>query len=326
VLPVYEYSPDAGSSWFYASVAARAARLLKRYDAKLAATYEDSARKAMTWAEVDFARQCKEKGKTTADLDWVIRDTRNLAALEMLRLTGDRHWHDVFLENTVLTSENPSIYAWQKAFQGDAAFAYATAAEKLTEPTLRRRAVQALEQQAKTAAAYADGNAFDIVCQDKWRPMFMGFYSTPWDGNVVLRAYHLTGKPEYLIAGIRAAQFSSGANPENLVFTTGLGSNPIQHPLLLDQRRSGQPAPEGITVYGIDDMVSPKDWILPAIDAVMSPKFMKWPRTESYTDTYIFVMLNEFTIDQTFTQPTWTWGYLAARPATSGSSATGIGK
>ncbi len=318
VLPVYMFSPDPGSSWFYASVAARAARLLKRYDTKLAAVYEESATRAMTWAEAEFARQSKEKGKTSADLIWTVRDARNLAALEMLRLTGDLHWHGVFLEDTVLTKDNASIYQYGKAFQSDAAFAYAIADEKLTDPAIRARAVQELEGQAKLAAAYADGNAFDIVNADKWRPMFMGFYSTPWDGRVVLRAYHLTHKPEYLVAGLRATQFSSGANPENLVFTTGLGANPIQHPLLVDQRLSGQPAPEGITVYGIaDQWNSPTEncfWILPALDAVMSPKFLKWPVTESYVDVYCFIMLNEFTINQTFTYSTWVWGYLAARP------------
>lgn len=318
VLPVYELSPDAGSSWFYASVAARAARLLKRYDTKLAAVYEESAIKAMAWAEAEFARQGKEKGKTSADLEWTVRDTRNLAALEMLRLTGDRHWHEVFLEDTVLTKDNASIYQFGKAFQSDAAFAYAIADEKLIDPAIRARAVQELERQAQLAAAYADGNAFDIVNVDKWRPMFMGFYSTPWDGRVVLRAYHLTRKPEYLVAGLRATQFSSGANPENLVFTTGLGANPIQHPLLIDPRRSGQPVPEGITVYGIADQRNfPTEncfWILPALDAVMSPDYLKWPVTESYVDVFCFVMLNEYTINQTFTYGTWVWGYLAARP------------
>jgi len=318
VLPVYMFSPDAGSSWFYASVAARAARLLKRYDTKLAAVYEESAIKAMAWAEADFARQCKEKGKTTADLIWNIRDTRNLAALEMLRLTGDRHWHDVFMENTVLTSDEPNLYAYTRAIQNDAAFAYAIADEKLTDPIIRKRAVQGLERQAKIAIGYANGNAFDIVSQDRGRPMFMGFYSTPWDGRVALRAYHLTGKQEYLVGGIRAAQFSSGANPENLVFTTGLGANPIQHPLWVDSRLSGQPSPEGITVYGIEDHVNfPSTfcyWILPALDAVMSPEYLKWPVTESYTDTYCFIMTNEFTVNQTFTYGTWVWGYLAARP------------
>jgi len=317
VLPVYMASPDAGNSWYYAAVAARVARLLQRYDANLAKVYADSAAKAMVFAETEFARQSKEKSVTAADLKMDARDHRNLAAIEMLRLTGDKHWHDIFMENTVLTKEVPALFVNGKAAQSDAAFAYATADTKLTDPIVRKRAIEGLELLAKAAVAYADGNAFDIVADNKYRPMFMGFYSTPWCGHVVLRAFHLTGNQKYLAAGIRACQFSSGANPENLVFTTGLGSNPIRNPLKLDSRISGQPAPEGITVYGIEDHVNfPSTycyWILPTIDSVMHPKYTKWPVTESYTDTYLFVAQNEFTTDIWY-ESTWTWGYLAARP------------
>ena len=307
VLPVYMASPDAGNSWLYAAAAARAS-LPWPSECKLSGSVT---------GHHFVAHQGKEKGKTAGGLKWTVRDFRNLAAVEMLRLTGDRHWHDVFMENTVLANGNPNLYAYGKAIQSDAAFAYAIADEKLTDSSIRQRAVQGLEREAAAAITYANGNAFDIVCEDKGRPMFMGFYSTPWDGRVVLRAYHLTGRTDYLAAGIRACQFSSGANPENLVETTGLGSNPILHPLRLDPRISGQPVPEGLTVYGIEDHVNfPCTfcyWILPAIDAVMSPKYLKWPVTESYTDTYCFIMVNEFTTD-IWDQSTWTWGYLAARP------------
>ncbi len=318
ILPVYVAAPDAGNSWYYAAVAARAARLLQRYDEKLAKVYADSAGKAMAYAEKEFSRQAKELEKSAADLKWEIRDSRNLAAIEMLRLTGDRHWHELFLENTVLTHDNPNLFDWGKATQSDAAFAYAVTDPKLIDPELRRHAIQGLERQAKMAIAYADGNAFDIVCENKYQPMFMGFFSTPFCGHVVLRAYHLTGNVKYLEAGIRACQFSSGANPENLVFTTGLGANPIRHPLKLDSRTTGQPAPEGITVYGIEDHVNYPTtgsyWILGSLDTVMSPKYLGWPVTESYCDTYLFVMQNEFTTD-VWHETTWTWGYLAARPA-----------
>ena len=317
VLPVYRAAPDPGNSWFYAGVAARAARLLKRYDAKLAAVYSHSAARAMVWAEADFARQCTATGKTAADLVWTIRDSRNLAAIEMLRLTGDKRWHDLFLENTVLTSNHPNLFMWGKAVQSDVAFAYAIADKKLTDPVLRARAIEGLEAQAKLGVTYSNGNAFDIVSNDKGRPMFMGFFSTPWGGRVALRAYHLTGKKEYLTLGLRACQFSSGANPDNLVFTTGLGANPIKNALKLDAQSTGQPVPEGITVYGIEDHVNyPSSWsywILGEIDRVMSPKYLQWPLTESYTDTVFFIAQNEFTTD-IWDESTWTWGYLAGRP------------
>jgi endoglucanase len=282
--------------------------------------YEKSALKAMAWAEADFARQCREKSKTADNLRWTVRDSRNLAAIEMLRVTGDRKWHDLFMLNTVLTADNPNLFAWGKAVQGDAAFAYAIADRKLTDPAVRARAVQGLEAMARSCAVYADGNAFDIVCNDKGRPMFMGLYSTPWCGHVALRAYHVTGNKQYLALGIRACQFSSGANPDNLTFTTGLGANPIRNALKLDAQSTGQPVPEGITVYGIEDHVNYPStwsyWILPSIDSVMSPHYMQWPLTESYVDTNFFIVQNEFTTD-IWDEGTWTWGYLAARPGQS---------
>lgn len=316
MLPVYVMSPDAGNSWYYAATAARVARLLKRYDTKLAAVYEESARKAMSWAETDFASQCKAKAKSGADLNSTARDNRNLAAVEMLRLTGDRHWHDVFMENTVLTNDNPNLFAWPMANQEDAAFAYAIADEKLTDPLTRKRAVQGLEKMAKAAIANGDGSAFDIVAAAL--PKFMGFYSSPKFAPLVLRAYHVTGKKEYLVAGLRAAQFSSGANPENIVQTTGLGSNPIHHPLRVDPHGSGQPMPEGITPLGINDYHfsgAPSMWAF-CPKCPMMPPYLKWPVTELYVDTFNFVMVNESMLNMSYWPCMWTWGYLAGRPAT----------
>jgi endoglucanase len=201
--------------------------------------------------------------------------------------------------------------------QGDAAFAYAIADPTLTDPVVRARAVQGLEALAQSGRRYADGNAFDIVSIDKGRPMFMGFYSTPWCGRVALRAYHVTGNKDYLTLGLRATQFSSGANPDNLVFTTGLGANPVRNALKLDAQSTGQPVPEGITVYGIEDHVNfPcgwSYWILGTLDLTLSPKYAKWPVTESYVDAVFFVCQNEFTTD-IWDESLWAWGYLAARP------------
>lgn len=318
VLPVYMASPDAGSSWYYAAAAARAARLIKPHDASLAATYAQSASRAMNYAEAELVKQCAATGKTADAILWTASDSRNLAAIEMLRLTGDKHWHDVFLQNSVLVRDNPDLYQWGKAAQVDAAFAYAIADQKLTDPQLRQHAIAGLEKLAQFAIGFSHGNAFDIVSQEQWRPMFMGFYSTPLGGRAALRAYHLTGKNEYLELGVRACQFSSGANPDNLVFTTGLGANPVRNALKLDAQSTGQPVPEGITVYGIEDHINfPSTWgywILPSLNGVMSPQYAQWPLTESYTDTLFFIPVNEFTVD-IWDENAWVWGYLAARPA-----------
>ncbi len=315
--PVYQAAPDAGSSWIYAAAAARAARLLRPHDAAVAAIYAESATKAMTWAEAEFARQAAASKRTTANLQWTARDHRNLAALEMLRLTRDRRWHDVFREDTVITRDHPALFDWLKASQSDAAFAYAIADATLTDAVVRARAIQGLVLLADAARTFADGNAFDIASDNPYRPHCFGFYSLPNCGHVALRAYHVTGDARHLATGVCACQFSSGANPDNLVFTTGLGANPIRNPLKLDARISGQAAPAGITVYGIEDHVNHPGtwsyWILPMIDSVMHPGYRTWPVTESYTDTYLFIPVNEFTTDIWF-ESVWTWGYLAARP------------
>ena len=128
----------------------------------------------------------------------------------------------------------------------------------------------------------------------------------------------MTGKKEYLIAGLRAAQFSSGANPENLVQTTGLGANPIKHPLRCDPHGSGQPMPEGITPLGTCDyhFSGPASSWGFCPKTPMNPPYLKWPVTDLYVDVFSICMINEFMLDVTYTPCIWVWGYLAGRPVT----------
>jgi endoglucanase len=79
-LNVYAYAPDPWSSYIYAGVAARAARVLKDYNVRLATVYEKSAIRAMNWAEAEVPTDPKYD-----NID--IRDERNLAALELYLLT-----------------------------------------------------------------------------------------------------------------------------------------------------------------------------------------------------------------------------------------------
>ena len=121
-MPAYVYAPDLWSSYFYAGVAARAAKLLQKYNAPLAKTYRDSALKAMAWAEQDWHK--REKDGTLTKLDWAVKDDRNLAAVLLYDLTGDTAWHTLFKENTVLKEANANLFAYGTAVQQNAAFAY----------------------------------------------------------------------------------------------------------------------------------------------------------------------------------------------------------
>ena len=133
--------------------------------------------------------------------------------------------------------------------------------------------------------------------------------------TTLLRAYELTKDNAYLEAAILGCQFSAGANPDNITFTTGLGQRAPQHPLIKDQRILGQPPPPGITVYGPIDPVDFGDyWMFEALASVTVPPVRDWPAVETYFDVFTVPAINEFTVMQSMTDTAYAWGYLSARP------------
>ena len=310
----YVYAPDLWSSYVYAANAARFSLLVRNYDAKLATTYRESALRAMNFSEKAYAKM-RATG-TLSGLRWEAKDDRNLAALEIYRLTEDRKWNEVFLENSCLKSEAPNLFAYGDHVQKDAAFAYARLSEKLADPQIKKRAIAGLIEQSKKSLEYAGGNAFNLTTPDKGKPMMLGFFSTP-DASDLIRAHFLTKEATYLEGAVQACQFQSGCNPNNMTYTTGLGSNPPLHPLHLDTRRSGQPAPVGLTVYGNVDFKQWTDefftWPMKYfLNAACTPSASDWPITEAYFDIFLYPATNEFTVD-IWASNVLVWGYLAAR-------------
>jgi len=316
-MPAYVFAPDLWSSYVYAAAAGRAAKLLKTADSTRAKTYQTSALRAMTWAESEWAK--RKAASTLAGVRWEARDARNHAAVVCYALTGDKRWHDTFLENTCLTDPNAKAFVWGDHVQRDAAFAYARLPEKLADPVLRKNAVRVLVAEADAALDYAKDNAWNLTTPDKGKPMFLGFYSVP-DAVELARAHFLTRKPEYLAGVVQACQFASGANPNNMTYTTGVGANSVRNPLHLDSRRTGQPAPAGLTVYGNFDFVrwGDQQWAMWPMQYFLGPQCVpsayEWPIPEAYFDIFLYPATNEFTMDQTMGPNAFVWGYLAARP------------
>lgn len=315
-MPAYVYAPDVQSSYIYAAVASRAARVLAAYSPAEAKTYRVSALKAMAWAEADRAK--RQANGSWAKLPADVTEDRNLAAIEVYTLTGDMHWHDVFLEDTALKDAAPKPF-YGSLQKRDAAFTYARLPAKLGDPHLKKNAVAALIADADGALAYQQNNAWGIASDDPGKPQFLGFYSVPHGAVSLLRAYHLTRDSKYLAGAVQACLFPAGANPGNLVYTSGVGANPVRHPLNLDSRLTGQPAPDGLTVYGNVDLArwGDQNWITWPItyyfNAVSQPAPIEWPTTEAYFDVFLMPALDEFTMDQTMGPNAYVWGYLAAR-------------
>ena len=135
-------------------------------------------------------------------------------------------------------------------------------------------------------------------------------------GPVLPQAWLLTRDAKYLAGAVRACQFAAGANPDNRAFTTGLGPDPVRFPLHIDSWITGQPAPAGITVYGVSDPAENYGhdaWAYTWFLNKMVPAARTWPAHESYWDIYVVPSSNEYTIHQTMIPTAYYWGFLAAR-------------
>ncbi len=301
---VMVYGPGIWSSYIYAGVAARAADVLRSYEPKLAKEYAKSAEKAMKWAEKEYAAYT---GRLSVEID----NERNLAAAELYRLTGAKQWHQIFLDTTIFTKPGVKLFQSPKTRQENAAFVYVQTRQPSVDSVIQDNARQAILREANTQIAWLEQTGF------KWykhpnAPLGWGNSLGKPEAITLIRAHQLTGDAVYLRAIILATQFSAGANPDNLVYTTGLGQRSPQEPLMADVQAMGINPPPGITVYGPLD--NPHQWkrVFNLFAESVSPWPSLWPTTEGYFDVSRYVPATEFTIYQTLAPTAYAWGYLAA--------------
>lgn len=309
------YAPDPRSSFIYAASAAKLARALAAHDKALAATYAASARKAWDWAVAhNDAFLARFEAKKREEIAGGFRDARNLAAFELWRLTGDVAFHDEFKATSLLLGGQGDVNTQIKAITS-----YARLADGQGDAAVREKARHWVTYTADVALTFADGNAFGVTT---WVPLlppigFVGYLSTPeMIGAVLPHAWLLTRDPKYLAGAVRACQFSAGANPDNRALTTGLGPDPVRFPLHIDSWVTAQPAPAGITVYGVSDPAESfgfDAWAHTWYLQKMVPGSRTWPAHESYWDIYLVPSTNEYTIHQTIIPTAFYWGFLAAR-------------
>ncbi|HUT35206.1 MAG TPA: glycoside hydrolase family 9 protein [Planctomycetota bacterium] len=308
------FAPDHVSSWTFAASAAKFARVAERVAPKLAAEYREAAVLAWKWAEANAQRveaAVAARGGKVGDAD----RGRNLAAVELFALTRDAAYHDAFLATTVLKDANPELLRQQEA-----AFAYTRLPEGVGDAALKRKARDLTVKFADAGIRFAEGNAWGLTTDvSQLPPMgFVGYFTAPgMISRTAPRAWALTGDERFLASALRACQFAIGVNPDNLVYTTGLGHKPVRNPLHIDSRMTGQPAPAGITVYGISDPAERygfDNWAyIWYLGRTMVPDARTWPAAESHWDIYLVPSSNEYTVHQTIAPTAYTWGFLAAR-------------
>ncbi|BAM03196.1 glycoside hydrolase family 9 protein [Phycisphaera mikurensis] len=316
-LLVGVFAPDHVSSYHFAAVAAKAARVLAVADPALAAAHREAAERAFAWAEANEARVAAEvAARGGGNNVEALRDTfRSLAAVELYNLTEAPRYHQAFRDTSTLAGHPGNALE-----QHDAAFAYARLPASLADPALADAARAQILEAAERAIAFAEGNAFGLTTDIPSLPVmgWLGYFSTPGIlSEVCVRAHALTGEERFLAATIRSCDFAAGANPMNRTLTTGLGHRSPRWPLHMDSHHTGHAPPPGITVYGPSDPQlagGAFDWAHTwRLAGVMHPDSRAWPTSEFYVDIFGWPPMNEYTIHQTFHRVAYTWGYLAAR-------------
>lgn len=305
-LVVMAYAPCIWSSYVYAGVAARAAGVLEKLKLDLARTYRESALRAMAWAEKEL------KAAGDRQFPHEVHDSRNLAAAELFRLTGEAAWHEVFIATTVFRNPKAELFVWQKHEQRDAAWVYVRTDRPGVDAAVKANCRAAILREADERLASQARAGFRWM-KYAWRPFGWGCPVTP-EAESVVRAHVLTGEARYLRALVLAAQFGAGANPLNLCYTTGLGHRWPQHPLHIDSRITHQPPPPGLTIFGPQDIErNLGHWGMKLVAQFAFPPVKQWPTAEAYFDVFWYPQMCEFTVQQPMAANAYLWGYLAAR-------------
>jgi endoglucanase len=314
-LKVYAYAPDMWSSYLYAGAAAKAAGVVAAYDPARAKGYQDSAVKAIEWAEKDLAANSSQLTKRQGK---EVRDARNLASVELYNLTGDDRWNQIFLNTTVFKDAKTAAWQWDGTNnivahnQLEAAFAYGHSSQPGTQAEVKINARNSILKWADTQLKFIDRSAFKQSAFNGYAQIIAGNGLGTPQTTQLLQAHALSGDAKYLKGAELATQFSAGANPENMVYTTGLGQRSPKNPLIVDQRTTDRAIP-GITVYGPGDVSGSgeKMWV-DNFRKDTSPQPQDWPIAESYYDVFMYPVISEYTVMQTMSPTAFTWGYLAA--------------
>ncbi|MFH0783857.1 MAG: glycoside hydrolase family 9 protein [Pseudomonadota bacterium] len=311
------YRPGIWSTYLFAATAAHAAGTLSKIKPERAEDYRRRALLAMYKAEVLRLLDPHQP--------FQVNDARNLAAIEVYKLTNDPAWHKVFLETTALMQPGTPLFRDDHHDQAEAVWSYLQASAKDTDPGVRANCRSAVLMSADSLVAAQEKAGFGWL-KDPWRPPFAGAFTVPFTRDVI-RAWFLTGNSRYQAAVELSIQVTLGANPLNLSYTTGLGSNSVQHPYYPDARISGQEAPTGITVLGPLDLSvigDAKSELLKSYGSYCSPDIHRWPVLETFLDVFWFPLMTEFSIE-TMARQIYTLGFLAAastsqKPPAQGSS------
>ncbi|MCP5034337.1 MAG: hypothetical protein GY939_21265 [Actinomycetia bacterium] len=314
-LAVFAFAPDPWSSYLYAGVAAQMGAVLAPYDPQRAEAYVRSARAAVIWARdqpVELGHEAR------------VAEQRSVATIALYKATGEQHWHQDFLASTTLEEGLDKALSCHDHGRCDAAWIYLTIDGEATDSGLRALIESSFVASADAILATAQQTAFGWALERDDLPLIWGLGPGGSPSSVgLLRAYEITGDERYRAGALRSAAVSLGANPTNTVFVTGVGQNPVRHPLIVDTMNGGLPVWPGTPVYGPHQLNALDDegWVDEFVlgPAGVEPLAADVPYLWQWFDVSEVAMFNEYTVFQSHAEAIYAFGLLAG----AGSEPTG---
>jgi endoglucanase len=304
-LTLYAYAADAWTTWEYAAAAAKMAGALERYDSSAAAEWRDSALRAMNWAENNIP------AGEAYDIAHV--NSRNLAAAELYRLTGDAEWNTLYQATTVYSRDLGDVQWFEHQFE--AAFVYARTDLVDVNAMIRDTGVADMNREAGFLTTTGDRGGFGSTI-NPYAPYGWGSSATAAEeaSDLFLRLHALTGDASWLAEAMSDMQYLLGANPLNMSFLTGLGGREPLRILNVDAETMGAGPPPGITIYGDNNIFDGGfDWFHGVMQDDVWPTFYQTPVAESFQAFETFVAAVEYTVMQGMQDTMFVTGYLAAQ-------------
>ncbi len=274
-LAVYAYAPDVWSSYDFAATAARCATFADGKYSEVAKTYRDAAVKAMNWAEAEWPRLSDYLTKITPGALAAVKQTRNLAAADLYRLTGEKKWEELFAQTLEPTHTNSMWVYLQTKRDRDPALV-----EKC-RTTVLAAADETLTEQSQLGYRWTrtEPGAEDFG----W-----GLFSRTPKSHLLLRAYQMTDDAKYRGGALLNAQMALGANPNNMTYISGLGHNPMRNIFHHDTKERGLEPPAGMVAFGPYNPNSTHQTFqnqIKRVSAHFVPDFTRWPQTEFCVDS-----------------------------------------
>ncbi len=304
-VKAFIYAPDYYASYQFANSAAKLATALEPYDASQSADLRERAIRAMNWAENEYARLPVE-----IQTNWNVKRARQLAAVEVYRITNTKQYHDIFI------SVNDRL-------NYDATFVYAKLDSSIyrdVNTSLQQTLKTKLIEYGDTLVNFGQKNGFDTI-NDPSSGQYWGNNTviTTQNGHYLAMAHQLTGEAKYLNALAASMQFGIGINPDNTAYTTGTVKRGLAYDepddvLNADGHRLDD-IPDGITIYGFYS-AGWFSWstVNNATNNIFfndTTKQLQVPLLESFNDYHNLVPLMEYTVHQTIEDQIFAFGYLA---------------